>query len=128
MSVAVAWRIRSGGALQCLVVNPAIPHNSRHPALVSEWNLNYLPYSHQPSQNIIFLGLLQATSSLPLSSRCGGDRPQKGVNAIPQNLDANANEEEGREPQDNTHPAFADDCGETVGETVAKIDAQRHQR
>ncbi len=95
MSVAVAWRIRSGGALQFLVVNPAIPHNSGHPALVSEWNLNYLPYSNQRSQNIIFLGLLQATSSLALSSRCGGDGPQQGVNAIPQNLDADANEKKG---------------------------------
>src|SRR5713226_8757426 len=128
MSVAVAWRIRSGGALQFLVVNPAIPHNSGHLTLVSEWNLNYLPYSHQPSQNIIFLGLLQATSSLPLSSRTGGESPQQGPYAIPQNLDADANEKKGREPQDNAHPAFSDDCGETVREAVANIDAQRHKR
>src|SRR5260370_18392723 len=120
MSVAVAWRIRSGGALQFLVVNPAIPHNSRHPALVSEWNLNYLLCSLQPSQNIIFLGLLQATSSLPLSSRCGGDRPQQGVNAIPQNLDADANEKKGREPQDITHPAFSVDSGEPAGQPEHK--------
>jgi hypothetical protein len=35
---------------------------------------------------------------------------------------------EGREPQHNAHPGFADDCGEAIGETVAKIDAKRHER
>jgi hypothetical protein len=30
MSVAVASRMRSGGALQVLVVKPAIPHNALH--------------------------------------------------------------------------------------------------
>jgi len=58
----------------------------------------------------------------------GGKRLQQGARAVPKNLDANANEEKGRKPQNNAHPAFADDGGEAVRKSVAKIDAYRHQR
>jgi hypothetical protein len=88
-----------------------MPHNSGHPSLVSEWNLSYLPSSGQRSKNIIFLALLQASSLVPLSSRSYGERTQQSLGSVPKNLDANANEEEGREPQDDAHPGFADDRG-----------------
>src|SRR5260370_19195558 len=120
--------MRSGGALQFLVVNPAMPHNSGHPSLVSEWNLSSLPSSDQPSKNIIFFVLLQAASLLPLFSRSYGKRAQKRAGSIPKNLDADANKEKRREPQDDTHTAFADDRGKPVGKTVTKKNAQRHER
>src|SRR2546427_180080 len=53
---------------------------------------------------------------------------KQGLDTIPQNLDADAHEEKGREPQDDAHAAFADDCGETIGKTVTKKNAQRHER
>src|SRR4029077_12804459 len=117
-------RIRSGGALQFLVVNPAMPHNSRHPSLVSEWNLSTLPSSGQRSQNIIFPALLQDGSLVAPSSRSYGERTQQRPGSIPKNLDANANQEEGREPQDDAHAGFADERGEVIGEAVAKINAR----
>src|SRR5260370_40412890 len=53
---------------------------------------------------------------------------KQSAHSVPKNLDADANEEKGREPQDDAHPAFADDRGETIGEAVAKIDAHRDER
>src|SRR2546426_6767391 len=53
---------------------------------------------------------------------------KQGLDTIPQNLNADAHEEKGREPQDDAHAAFADDCGETIGKTVTKKNAQRHER
>src|SRR6266481_3758570 len=120
--------MRSGGALQFLVVNPAMPHNSGHPSLVSEWKLSYLPSSDQPSKNIIFFVLLQAASLLPLFSTSYGKGAQQRAGPIPKNLDADANEEKRREPQDDAHTAFADDRGKPIGKTVAKKNAQRHER
>src|SRR6266700_2917126 len=52
---------------------------------------------------------------------------KQSAHAIPQNLDADANEEKGREPQNDAHPVFSDNRGETIGEAVAKINAQRHE-
>src|SRR5712692_4059790 len=120
--------MRSGGALQFLVVKPAMPHNSGHPSLVAEWNSSYSPYSHQPSQNIIFLSLLQDASSVPLSSSNSRERSQERLGSIPKNLDADANEEKGREPQDDTHSTLADHGSQTVGETVTEVDAEGHER
>src|SRR5437899_6139751 len=47
--------------------------------------------------------------------------------SIPKNLDANANEQKGRKPQNNAHAAFADDGGEAVRESIAKIDTYGYQ-
>src|SRR5229473_4444532 len=57
-----------------------------------------------------------------------GQRTEQGFYAVPKNLDADANEEEGREPQDDAHPGFADDRGEAIREAVAKINADCHER
>src|SRR5260370_19000935 len=120
--------MRSGGALQFLVVNPAMPHNSGLHSLVSEWKLSYLPSSDQPSKNIIFFVLLQAASLLPLFSTSYGKRAQQRAGPIPKNLDADANKEKRREPQDDAHTAFADDRGKSIGKTVTTKNAQRHER
>jgi len=47
--------------------------------------------------------------------------------SVPKNLDADANEEKGRKAQNNAHAAFADDGGEAVRESVAKIDTYGYQ-
>src|SRR5260370_18559237 len=57
----------------------------------------------------------------------GRKRFQQGARAIPKNLDADANEKKRREPQNDTHPAFADDGGEAIRESVAKIDTYGYE-
>src|SRR5690348_15986241 len=52
----------------------------------------------------------------------------QSVYAVPKDLDTDTNEQERGEPQNNAHAAFADDRGETVGETVANINTQCHER
>src|SRR5260370_14187769 len=57
----------------------------------------------------------------------GRKRFQQGARAIPKNLDADANEKKGRKPQNDTHAAFADDGGEAIRESVAKIDTYGYE-
>jgi hypothetical protein len=54
-------------------------------------------------------------------------RFQQGARAIPKNLNADANEEKGRKAQNDAHPAFADDGGEAIGESVAKKDTHGYE-
>jgi len=42
-------------------------------------------------------------------------------------LNADANEQKRRKPQNDLHPAFTDDRGETIGKAIAKIDAQCYE-
>src|SRR6266478_5872640 len=60
MSVAVAWRIRSGGALQFLVVNPTIPHNSLY--LAKRRSKVEALFSHHDELREICISPLTATS------------------------------------------------------------------
>src|ERR1700739_3725570 len=53
MRVAVACRIRSGGALQFLVVNPVMPHTSGHSPLPLEMHSRCLADWKQLYQDII---------------------------------------------------------------------------
>src|SRR5260370_7587311 len=57
----------------------------------------------------------------------GRKRFQQGARAIPKNLDADANEKKRREPQNDAHPAFADDGGEAIRESVTKIDTYGYE-
>jgi len=57
-----------------------------------------------------------------------GQRTKQGARAVPKDLDADANEKEGRKAQDDAHAAFADGGGETICESVASVNAHRDER
>jgi len=61
------------------------------------------------------------------SSASGGRRVQQCLHSVPENLHADADEEKRGEPQNDAHAAFADNGSETIGETVAKKNAQRRR-
>src|SRR6266851_3695576 len=79
MSVAVASRMRSAGAVQFLVVNPVIPHKPAHPAFVPEWNLRFLLHSHEPSQDIISWLCFMLRGSSDFHRRPSGREPSKAL-------------------------------------------------
>src|SRR5580765_1252893 len=83
MSVAVASRMRPGGAVQFLVVKPVIPHNSAHPASVPEWNLRFLLHSHEPSQDTISWLCVTPRGSLRIHRGASGKERNKALAPFP---------------------------------------------
>src|SRR5579872_487082 len=55
------------------------------------------------------------------------NRSEKNFGAIPQNLYADADQKEGRELHDYSHPGSPDRAAQAIGESVTKINTERQQ-
>jgi hypothetical protein len=94
MSVAVACRMRSGGALQFLVVNPAIPHNALHRSVLREVRAQMFSKS---LENLSF-GSLSGVGGWPQrktrgSVRSRGKRAEQRAETVPHDLHPDAHQE-----------------------------------